>query len=336
MRFSLPTPRMVLQARVQSQGHSLGLEVLIFIAVFCLAGLIIEGTLQTIVIVPSLLDPAFLRAVQEQVSRGGAGPSYQGVMEIVNMVLSNPLTMLGLLFSTVGLSAGVLVYCRAIERRSLASMGIRRARALREYLLGGLLGLAFLAAVVGICVITGTLQPQAGGGLSLGLIGILLIFLVGFILQGFSEELLCRGYFMVSLARRQSLPLAVVISSLAFSVLHLMNPGILEQPLAIPNIFMFGAIAGIYLLKRGDIWGAAAMHSLWNFAQGNIFGIQVSGVSKLPSLFSFTAPSATDSPWANLVNGGSFGLEGGLAASLVLAVALVAVLLVPGRQEDAQ
>jgi membrane protease YdiL (CAAX protease family) len=228
----------------------------------------------------------------------------------------------------------VLVYCRAIERRSLATIGIRRARALREYLLGALLGMALLAAVVGICVVTGTLQPQAGGGLSLGLIGILLVFLLGFILQGFSEELLCRGYFMVSLARRQSLPLAVVISSLAFSVLHLMNPGILEQPLAIPNIFMFGAIAGIYMLKRGDIWGAAAMHSLWNFAQGNIFGIQVSGVSKLPSLFIFTAPGAGGPPWAALVNGGSFGLEGGLAVSLVLVIALIAVLLMPAATDS--
>ena len=34
------------------------------------------------------------------------------------------------------------------------------------------------------------------------------------------------------------------------------------------------------MFKRGNIWGACAIHSFWNFAQGNIFGSYVARIYK--------------------------------------------------------
>jgi hypothetical protein len=138
-------------------------------------------------------------------------------------------------------------------------------------------------------------------------------------IQGMNEELLCRGYFMVSLARRQHLAVAVVISSVAFGLLHLPNANV--SWLAVLNIVLFGCLMGFYILKRGNIWGAGAIHTAWNFAQGNVFGISVSGMAPMPSVFSFAPTGSGD-----LIGGGAFGIEGGLAATIVLLVGTVLVL----------
>jgi membrane protease YdiL (CAAX protease family) len=327
----LPEPAMVTEAKEQSKGFALWQEILIFIAVFTVAGMMIEGTLQTVVVLPALFSSDILGEAQRIAIEGDAFLAMSKATDITAAVLSNTWVMLGVLFSTVGLSLGVLIYCRAIERRSFASMGIRRGKAVKEYLVGALAGLVLLALAQGICVLTGTAELRLNTSFSAGYIVIVIAFLLGFLLQGFSEELLCRGYFMVSLARKKTLPVAVVVSSLAFSLLHLMNPGVLEQPLAIVNIFLFGAVAGIYMLKRGNIWGAAAAHSLWNFAQGNIFGSQVSGAATLPSVFESSQASLTEIPWANWINGGIFGLEGGLCVTVVMVAATVIVLLLPSK-----
>jgi membrane protease YdiL (CAAX protease family) len=116
--------------------------------------------------------------------------------------------------------------------------------------------------------------------------------------------------------------LAIAVSSVAFSLLHVDNAAV--TPIALVNIALFGVFAGIYFLRRGSIWGIAALHSAWNFAEGNIFGVRVSGA--LPQASMFTA-TADGSMW--LLSGGDFGAEGGLAVTAVLAIATIAVYCIP-------
>jgi membrane protease YdiL (CAAX protease family) len=244
--------------------------------------------------------------------------------QLLEQVMSHPAFMLVSLFATLGAIAGVIIYCRAIEGRKLATLGLRRGNILREYLGGLAIGFVMFGAAVLICLVTRTLAFER---LALSSAGLIVLFFFGFLIQGMSEELMCRGYFMVSLARKQSLPVAVIASACAFGALHLANSSV--QPLAILNVILFGCFAGVYLLKRGNIWGIAAIHSLWNFAQGNIFGIQVSGNEKMESVFSF---GATQTQVGELINGGAFGLEGGLAVTAVLVVALVVALLMKSAE----
>ncbi len=65
---------------------------------------------------------------------------------------------------------------------------------------------------------------------------------------------------------------------------------------------------------------------MWNFAQGNIFGVSVSGMDIMASVFSFAPTNEGE-----LINGGTFGLEGGLAVTIVLILATIAVLLVKAK-----
>jgi membrane protease YdiL (CAAX protease family) len=215
-----------------------------------------------------------------------------------------------------------IIYCRAIEKRSLYSMGFVRKKAVKDYLAGAGIGIIMFGVAVLIAFLSGTLSYNGfvlGNGINL-----LLAFLVGFIIQGMSEEVLLRGYFMVSVASKYSILLAVISNSLIFALLHIFNNGIALLPLI--NLVLFGIFASIYTLKMDSIWGISAIHTTWNFAQGNIFGIKVSGINAQVSLFSFKSSEA-----GKIINGGSFGLEGGLAVTTVLILSIIIILSIEGR-----
>ena len=231
------------------------------------------------------------------------------------------------LFATLATVAVVLLYCLLAEGRSLLSLGFTRRGAAVEYAVGILGGLVLFGLPVLLCVVTGTLTLTLAEPAPSLLP--LLLCLGGFIIQGASEELLCRSYLMVSLSRGLPLWACAVINALLFSLLHLGNPGISVIPLV--NIFLFGIFASLLTLRRGSVWMVCAIHSIWNFSQGNLFGIPVSGMAGLPSPL---RAHVAEGNWQSLVNGGVFGLEGGLAVTVVLAVACIVVLLLPTKQSE--
>lgn len=230
--------------------------------------------------------------------------------------------VLPMLFSTCIMTIITIIYCRFLEKRSLYSMGFTREKLFRDYGLGLVTGFVMLSLSVLISWICGTLKYN---GFVLGdSIAMFFAFLAGFVIQGMGEEVLLRGYLMISIAGRNSIVLAVFSNSILFSLLHITNSGV--SVIGIINLALFGVFASLYVLKSNSIWGACAVHSMWNFAQGNIFGIKVSGLDTGVSLFSFIPTDA-----GKILNGGEFGLEGGLAVTIVLCVSIAAVLLVKGR-----
>ena len=98
---------------------------------------------------------------------------------------------------------------------------------------------------------------------------------------------------------------------LLFAMRHLGNDGV--SPLALINLTLFGIFASVYFIKSGNIWGIGAFHSIWNLAQGNFYGIRVSGIVTTCSVLASSPVEGR-----SLINGGSFGLEGGLAVTVVL------------------
>lgn len=237
------------------------------------------------------------------------------------------LDLWGRLIATVWTVVVCIVWCHSYERRGLETMGIVRRHALSEYVIGLLAGAGLFAAAVGLSIATGSLTVTLPADpLQVGWI---LLFFAGFVIQGMSEELLCRSFLMVSLSRRVSYRAAVLINAAMFSALHLLNPNLALLPLV--NIFLFGILASVLTLRRGSIWMVGALHSAWNFAQGNLFGISVSGLETGPSLWQATP---VEGAWHAVIHGGSFGLEGGVAATLVLLVGVFVVCMIPTRKSE--
>ena len=153
---------------------------------------------------------------------------------------------------------------------------------------------------------------------------LLVLFFLGYIVQGAAEEVLCRGFILRYLKESGSAVVAILVNSALFSVIHITNSGV--SALALVNLFLFGVMTSLYCLWRGNLWGVCAFHTVWNFTQGNVFGISVSGNEKAVSIF---ATELSES--GSLLHGAAFGLEGGLCVTVVMLLA-VGILLFVGRR----
>lgn len=138
----------------------------------------------------------------------------------------------------------------------------------------------------------------------------LIIYLLLYILVGFSEEILVRGYMISTFAlnRKLSKITILIITSLIFAALHLSNPSI--TLLNFINLFLAGSSFAYMYFCTGSLWMSIGTHITWNYFQGVIYGFNVSGFSD-PSILSITEPVK------NIVNGGDFGMEGSIICTIV-------------------
>lgn len=209
----------------------------------------------------------------------------------------------------------VFRWTRKVEKRPIRTLGFYRENFLSSLLKGFGLGLAlFLLTLLGL-VALGQYHFE-----SIHLNPYSLVFVVFtipfWILQGTAEEVVSRAWLLPQLASRTNLKLAVLISSLFFTLLHMGNSGL--TPLSLMNLFLFGVAMSLYLLKTDTVWGVAGIHGAWNFAQGNLFGVLVSGQSSGTSIMKFTPQGNQD--W---LSGGSFGIEGSIMSSIILFLLIV-------------
>lgn len=224
--------------------------------------------------------------------------------------------MIVMLFAEILLTLIVMLYCRFFEKRKFSTLGFVKKGMVKQYLTGLIAGAAAFSIAYLLCLATGSIKCE---GIATDISPLYIIgYFMGYLLQGMAEEVLCRGYLMVSLSRRYHVTLAIAASSLFFAFLHSSNSGL--SLLAYVNLFLFGVFASLLLLDFGNIWIAGAFHSIWNFVQGNIYGVQVSGLNVTNSILS---TSYTDG--MEFINGGAFGMEGGLAVTLVF-IAGIALL----------
>ena len=248
----------------------------------------------------------------------GAAMIQIGLTAILKMVFGEKLDeMLVQLYSTAIEIIAVICYCKNAEKLPLRTMGIRKTKVLRDYLIGAVAGVGMFSAAVGINCLFGKMENQdVVEGISWGIIA---LYVIGWLLQGFSEEILCRGFLMTAMGVRSKPWSAVIGSSLIFAALHLGNDNV--TALAFVNLTLFGIFAGVLFLRTDSIWMVAALHSLWNFAQGNLYGIEVSGMQISRKILQF---QATES--GHWLNGGAFGIEGGLATTVLFTAGIVLML----------
>ncbi|MBR3895283.1 MAG: CPBP family intramembrane metalloprotease [Clostridia bacterium] len=311
MKHPIRETAMIREARTGGRGFSLGVECMIFLGVFFVGQMLsaIPVALATVIwIFTGNFNDMFA--------------SEQGLDQIMGKMPD--WLILVQLFATVLPIIVSVLFCRWFEKRSPASMGLRRGGVWKEYLVGVAIGVVMISLCVGLGAVLGVIRLE----LTAFSFGTWILFLLGFLIQGASEEILCRGYMMLSMARKNPIWLAVVSNAVMFSLLHVFNPGIGVLPLL--NIALFGAFISVYVLKRGNLWGACAIHSFWNFFQGNVFGINVSGTAAGASPL-----SATVSEGMSWLSGGGFGIEGGVITTVVSATALLlAIFVMPSNQRE--
>ncbi|CMY43129.1 caax amino protease family [Streptococcus pneumoniae] len=204
----------------------------------------------------------------------------------------------------------VFRWTRKVEKRPIRTLGFYRENFLSNLLKGFSLGLALFPLTLLGLVALGQYRLDSIH-LDTYSLAFTLFTIPFWILQGTAEELVTRAWLIPQLAKRTNLKVAIIISSSLFTLLHLGNPGITF--LSAIDLFLFGVAMSLYLLKTDTIWGIGGIHGAWNFAQGNLFGVLVSGQSSGTSIMKFTPQGNQD--W---LSGGSFGIEGSIVSSIIL------------------
>lgn len=210
----------------------------------------------------------------------------------------------------------ILIYLAArrwIERRANDELPLETFR--REVPLGLLIGAALFTLMTGIVALLGGFSVERVNG-----IGALWAMLAMAVTSGTIEELLFRGILLRHIEAMLGTWAALAITSALFGLAHLSNPGA-----SLFAAFAIAMEAGIllgaaYLWKR-RLWLPIGIHAAWNFTQGWVFSVPVSG-GKAPEGLLVTTREGPD--W---LTGGAFGLEASVVAMLVVTAAGLLLLV---------
>ncbi len=189
--------------------------------------------------------------------------------------------------------------------------------ALPEFLHGLLLGGTLLAGVVAVLAALGAYSVDAVGSLS-GFAAVVASMLPKIAIGAFLEELVFRVLLLRLLQRSLGALGALAISSALFGLAHLGNVGA-SPAISVMLGIELGVLFGAAYLLTGRIWLCTAVHLAWNFAQGAVFSIPVSGQTG----DGWLRATLTGPAW---LTGGDFGVEGS-CVSLVLCSAAAGILL---------
>lgn len=173
---------------------------------------------------------------------------------------------------------------------------------LKEFLSGLALGVTLFSAAIALLWVLRIYHLQARGtatGLGAGALSALLAATV--------EETLIRGFLFRIVQMLGGTWIAIIISSAFFGAGHAFNPGATVTS-SIAIALEAGVLLAAAYVLTGRLWFPMGLHAGWNFSEGSLYGLSVSG---------FTAKNALTQGILKgpvILTGGAFGPEASIAA----------------------
>lgn len=225
-----------------------------------------------------------------------------------------------------------------IEKRPNSVYGLGGHRAIPHFFAGLAWGVTCLSLLVFTLWKTGLLVFDrellfGGGALRYGA-----IWFLAFLMVGFLEEYLARGYILFTLTRgfagiyawlfqapySRALGFwsAAILLSVLFGLGHGKNPG--ESPIGLLSAGSAGLVFSLSLWRTGSLWWAIGFHTSWDWAQSFLYGVADSGLMVQHHLL------ATHPLGKPLMSGGATGPEGSIFILPVLAlVSCIVIFTLP-------
>jgi membrane protease YdiL (CAAX protease family) len=228
-----------------------------------------------------------------------------------------PLSELILLFTNAATLIVLGLWVVLWEQRPFASIGLRAGNWWRLLGVGLAAGMALLAAPALLLLLAGQLANDAAPGVAThgtAALPVVLAFIPVWFVQSGAEEAVMRGYLLQRHALRLPAWPAILVVSIGFALAHQDF-----DPIVLANTILFSIFVCFVALATGSLWLGIGIHAGWNMAQGNIFGIPVSGTALSNSILAL-GPAPDARPW---LTGGDYGIEGSLFVTVVLLVASV-------------
>ena len=258
---------------------------------------------------------------------------YNLLLICVAIPFSIPILMMGISPQNLLLNQAIALFAitpsvflarHFLDKRSLASMGLKLDIQVLVDILAGIVITFFMMGLI-------YLMEWWVGWLSFDgfawqmdeistVISNTFLYLGVFILVGWNEELLFRGYRLQNIADGLNPLWGVLLSSLWFGIAHLGNPNTEAKFFVASGILLAGIFLAYGYISTKQLWLPIGLHIGWNFFEGVGFGFPVSGLD----IYRLTRITITG---PDLWTGGGFGPEAGLVLlpGLILGAVLVFV-----------
>lgn len=216
--------------------------------------------------------------------------------------------------------AGIaLLYWKLIEKKPLSEMGLTKH--FGSYFIGIITGVLLLAISVVAIILTGNIKYH--GVFENADILVIILFIGGFIIQGATEEFLCRGIVLHTLKEKTSLWIAIAVSTVMFVIPHwssLFAGETIYGVIGAANLVLISIIFSLLTIRFKSTWAACGLHSFWNAVLYSVLGLNLSGNDE-----TVTAIFNVQSVGKNIWNGGEYGIEASIITTVVLAIATVLI-----------
>lgn len=212
-----------------------------------------------------------------------------------------------------------LLYWKIVEKKPLSEMGLTKQ--FGDYFIGAISGVLLLAVSVTAIILTGSIEYH--GVFENADILVIVLLTGGFVVQGATEEFLCRGVVFQSLKENTSVTIAMDISTLMFIIPHLsslFDDKVIYGIFGIINLLLISTIFSLLTIRFKNIWAACGLHSFWNAVLYSILGLNLSGNAETVAAV-FNMQSVGENIW----NGGIYGIEASMITTVVLTIATVLI-----------
>jgi uncharacterized protein len=207
---------------------------------------------------------------------------------------------------------------RVIERREVTELSTPGAG--REWAIGALIGAGLYTACVLLLMLLGMYQIEG-----LNPLYYMIPAAAMAVKSSVFEELIFRGVLFRSVEDMAGSWIAIIISSLVFGLIHLLNAGATISGAVYISIEAGLLLAAAYLVTR-RLWIAIGFHLVWNYVQSAVFSGIVSGDVSLPGLFQVKIEGPS------FFTGGSFGMEQSVFALILCTIAGIVMLVIAMRR----
>lgn len=233
---------------------------------------------------------------------------------IAGMLPADSLPIAGISYFLAGMLtiAFYALLCRLLERRRIVELS--RRTALPETAKGLATGFLLITAAVAVMALGGGYRITAFAPTA----DLFWIFLYC-LLTAAAEECVFRGVIYRITERSLGTAAATAVSAMLFGGAHILNPNAslwTSVAIAVEAGVLFGAVYA----HCGNLWLPIGIHWAWNFTEGRIWGLPVSGSVKRITLFH----AETSGP--ELLTGGMFGPEASL--TVVILCSLLSAYLI--------
>jgi len=265
----------------------------------------------------------------------------------INALQNNPVVIgICMIIGQVILLFLVLFFIKKIDKREFKETGVMfNKKSITHFLLGCIIAIISIFSAILIYYILGCAGYKLVKGIEFNSINDINLFswlvfgFILFLLVGFQEELLCRGYMITDLSGLKPY-WAILLPAVIFASMHLTNPQFSFEGgtrttntiIALINIFIIGIILGTYFYVSRNLWPVIGFHFIWNFVQGSILGLNVSGF-EMGGLMSITLSIKKSSA---IFTGGPIGPEGSvvvLGANIITALLFLMLVLLKTKKK---